>query len=490
MRPDPLAPPPLDVDVLVVGAGISGIDVACRLAMADDLVTWAVVEAREATGGTWDLFRYPGVRSDSDMYTFGFPFRPWRGGRSFAPAPEILRYVRETAAEHGVPERTHLGQRVTRLAWSSVDERWTVTTRRPDGEVLEHHARFVVLATGYYSYESGHVVDLPGAGDFRGPLVHPQEWPEDLDVAGRRVVVVGSGATAVTLVPALVEQGAAHVTMLQRSPGYLAPLTSRDPVADTVRRVLPQRAAHRVVRTKNVVLSALTYRLLRRFPEQGREVLQRRVAERLPDGYPVDVHFAPAYDPWDQRICVAPDGDLLDAVTAGDAAVVTGRIDRVLPDGVRLESGEVLPADVLVTATGLRLQVAGGAEVVVDGVCVDPGSTHVYRGAMLSGVPNLVVVVGYANASWTLRADLTARWLVSLLRRMERRGRTVAVARWDGSGGQDRPLLPLHAGYVRRGAHLLPKQGSRPPWRVVQSYPVDLALTRLGPVDDGVLELR
>ncbi len=485
-----MAPPPLDVDVLVVGAGISGIDTACRLAMHCPDLTWAVLEARSATGGTWDLFRYPGIRSDSDMYTLGFPFRPWRGETSIASAEEILRYVRDTADEHGVTERTHLGQRVTRLAWSSEDERWTVTAHTATGEVLEHRARFVHVATGYYAYESGHVVEFPRQDSFAGEVVHPQQWPEGLEVAGRRFVVVGSGATAITLVPALVAAGAAHVTMLQRSPSYVAALPNRDVVADGLRRVLPARAAHSVVRAKNVALSSVSYGALRRWPEGGRRLLRRRLADRLPEGYPVDTHFNPRYDPWDQRVCVAPDGDLLDVLADGSAEVVTATIEGFEPSGVRLAGGSVLPADVVVTATGLRLEVGGGAEVLVDGSRVDLAGTHVYKGCMLSGVPNLALSVGYTNASWTLRADLTARWVCHLLRHLDRHGLSVATPRWDGSGGEDRPLLGLTSGYVRRGEHLLPRQGSRRPWRVVQSYVYDLAVTRLGRIDDGVLELR
>ncbi|PKW25783.1 flavin-containing monooxygenase [Phycicoccus duodecadis] len=489
MPPRPLAPPPLDVDVLVVGAGLSGIDAACRLSMEGDRLSWAVLEARDATGGTWDLFRYPGVRSDSDMYTLGFPFRPWQGATSIAPAAEILQYLRDTADEYRVTERIHVGQRVTRLAWSSHDRRWTVTARRGDGEVLEHRARFVYLATGYYSYASGHVVDFPGQEDFAGEVVHPQQWPEGLPVAGRRVVVIGSGATAVTLVPALVAEGAEHVTMLQRSPSYVAALPNVDPVADAVRRWLPASLAHGVVRAKNVALSSLTYEFLRRRPVTGRKVLRRRLVERLPEGYPVDVHFAPRYDPWDQRLCLSPDGDLLEVLSSGAAEVVTETIDRFVPAGVRVSTGEVLAADVVVTATGLRLELGGGAELVVDGAPVDLSAAHVYKGCMLSDVPNLALAVGYTNASWTLRADLTARWFCALVRRLDARGLAVAVPRWDGSGGADRPLLDFTSGYVQRGAHLLPHQGSRRPWRVVQSYAYDVATMRLGRLDDGVLEL-
>ena len=480
---------PLDVDVLVVGAGISGVDAACRLSMHCRDTVWAVLEARDAVGGTWDLFRYPGIRSDSDMYTLGFPFRPWRGRASMARGDDIRDYVRATADEFGVTERIHLGQRVERLEWSSERARWAVTTRAASG-VVTHTARLVYLATGYYSYASGHVVDLPGRDRFTGDVVHPQEWPQGMPVAGRRVVVVGSGATAVTLVPALVEEGAAHVTMLQRSPSYVAALPERDAVADALRRVLPDAVAHRVVRGKNVVLSTAGYQLMRRRPDLGRRLLRRRTMRRLPPGYAVDTHFAPRYDPWDQRVCVAPDGDLFEVLSDGRAEVVTDTIERLDRGGIRLTSGRRLPADLVVTATGLRMELGGGAQVLVDGELVDVSEGHVYKGLMLSDVPNIALAVGYTNASWTLRADLSARWFCSLVTFMDRKGYAVATPRYDEVGVEDTPLLALSSGYVQRAAHLLPRQGRRAPWRVVQSYLHDLAVMRLGRIDDGRLELR
>ncbi len=482
----------LDVDVLVVGAGISGVDAACRLAKHCPDTAWAVLESRGAIGGTWDLFRYPGIRSDSDMFTLGFPFRPWTGSGAIAGGEEIRAYVEETARELRITERIHLNQRVERLEWSSSDRRWSVTASTPRGTVT-HTARFVYLATGYFAYESGHVVQFPGQGDFAGEVVHPQHWPEGMPVADRRVVVIGSGATAITLLPALVEQGAAHVTMLQRSPSYVAALPGRDAVAAGLHRVLPSRAAHRVVRGKNIVLSTIGYRALRRFPQAGRRMLRRRAVGRLPEGYPVDTHFAPRYDPWDQRLCVASDGDLFDVIADGRAEVVTDTIERFERDGIRTSSGELLPADLVVTATGLRMELGGGAEVVVDGEVVDASRAHVYKGLMLSDVPNLALAVGYTNASWTLRADLSARWFCSLVRYLDRHGLAVATPRYDepdADGDGERPLLDLTSGYVRRAADILPRQGRERPWRVVQSYLYDLAVMRLGRIDDGHLELR
>ena len=489
VSPDPKAPPPLDVDVLVVGAGISGVDVAARLARHCPGTAWGVLESRDRVGGTWDLFRYPGIRSDSDMYTLGFPFRPWRGEASIAPGEEIRRYVEDTAREEGVLGRIHFGQRVVRMTWSSGEARWTVTADTSDGPVV-HRAQFVYLATGYYAYDAGYEVELPGREDFAGDVVHPQHWPEGMPVRGRRVVVIGSGATAITLVPALVAEGAAAVTMLQRSPSYVVALPARDPVAAAARSVLPDGLAHRVVRGKNVVASTLAYRALRRWPEGGRRLLRRGAVRSLPEGYPVDVHFAPRYDPWDQRLCVAPDGDFFAAIHSGSAEVVTGTIERMTRDGIRLASGEELAADLVVTATGLRLQIGGGAEIVVDGRAVDISREHVYKGLMLSGVPNAALAVGYTNASWTLRADLSARWFTSLVRYMGRRGLTVAVPRYDEDPPGRGPLLELTSGYVRRAEDDLPRQGHRFPWRVVQSYLRDVAMTRMSRIDDGHLELR
>ena len=390
---------------------------------------WAVLEARDAIGGTWDLFRYPGIRSDSDMYTLGFPFRPWRGASSIATGMRSATTSGPLPTTRGSPSGCTSGSRSSGSSGARPTAAGRVSRTR-DGPV-RHTARFVYLATGYFSYASGHVVDFPGQDDFAGEVVHPQAWPDGMPVAGRRVLVIGSGATAVTLLPALADEGAAHVTMLQRSPSYIAALPSRDVVADGLRAVLPDAVAHRIVRGKNVVLSTAGYQVLRRHPEAGRRLLRRRALRRLPDGYPVDTHFAPRYDPWDQRLCVAPDGDLFDVLSDGRAQVVTGTIERFERDGIRLTSGELLEADVVVTATGLQMQIGGGAELVVDGEPVDLSRGHVYKGLMLSEVPNVAMAVGYTNASWTLRADLSARWFCSLLRYLDRHHLTVATPRYD-----------------------------------------------------------
>ncbi len=479
---------PAHVDVLIVGAGLSGVGAAYRLRERLPGTTVAILEGRDAIGGTWDLFRYPGVRSDSDMYTLSYPFRPWTDPKSIADGSSILAYLRETADEAGITEMVRFGQRVLAASWDGGSATWTVTAQTAQGAV-RHTCSFLYLATGYYSYDAGHVVDFPGQGDFGGRVVHPQLWPDDLDVTGSRVVVIGSGATAVTLVPALVERGAAHVTMLQRSPTYMVSLPERDPVAAAAQRVLPARAAHRVIRAKNIAFNVGSYQLARRFPAAMRRLLTLGVARQLPEGYDVDVHFNPRYNPWDERLCVVPDGDLFTSLASGAAEVVTDTIDRFTPAGVLLASGRELPADVVVTATGLRLQVAGGIDLGVDGVPVVVSEAHVYKGLMLSDVPNLAWCVGYTNNSWTLRADLTATYVCRLLAHLETHGLTTATPRFDGGSAGERPLLDLSAGYIQRAAADLPKQGDAAPWRVRQNYLLDLLTMRTGRVDDGMLEL-
>ncbi|MEV6849710.1 NAD(P)/FAD-dependent oxidoreductase [Actinoplanes sp. NPDC051411] len=409
-------------DVLIIGAGLSGIGAAWRLQQARPGTRYAILEARDAIGGTWDLFRYPGVRSDSDMFTLGYPFRPWRGDKSLASGEQIRRYIVETAEEGGITPHIRFGARVAGADWSSARRRWNLTLA--DGSALS--CDFLYACTGYYDYAKGYQPDFPGVGTFAGQLVHPQFWPDDLSYAGKRVVVIGSGATAVTLVPALAPS-AAHVTMLQRSPTYMTVLPQRDPIADAARRVLPPAAASRVVRAKNVLMSQGFYQLARRRPQTARKLLRTVAVRRLGDEEYVDRHFNPVYDPWDQRLCVLPEGDLYEAVKSGRASVVTDRIASFVPEGIRLASGEVLEADIVVSATGLSLIPCGGVEVSLDGEPVDIGSRTAYRGLMLDGVPNLAYCIGYTNASWTLRADLSSRYVCRLLAYMARHGYAVAT---------------------------------------------------------------
>ncbi|WP_308259278.1 NAD(P)/FAD-dependent oxidoreductase [Pseudonocardia sp. H11422] len=480
------------VDVLIVGAGLSGVGAAYRLQTQHPERTYAILEARDAVGGTWDLFRYPGIRSDSDMFTLGYPFRPWKSPKAIADGGSILSYVRETAVEFGIDGHIRFGRRVTAAAWSSADARWAVEVGVGGGDRAEterYTCDFLYLCSGYYSYEGGHTPDIPGLGSFAGRVVHPQQWPDDLDLTDRNVVVIGSGATAVTLVPALAEQ-CAHVTMLQRSPSWLAVLPGTDTVADALRRFLPERLAHAAARWKNVLVTLGFYKMCRRAPALAKRLLRAGIARHVPDPAVLDADFTPRYDPWDQRLCVVPDADLFRAVRAGRASVVTDRIATVTEHGIRLESGRDLAADVLITATGLELVVCGGIRLSVDDTEVDPGETVVYRGCMLSGIPNLAMCIGYTNASWTLRADLTSRYVCRLLAHMDAHGIVSAVPQLDGPV-ESRPLLGLTSGYVQRAVDVLPKQGPRAPWAMRQNYVLDLISTRFGDVTrDMVLTPR
>jgi cation diffusion facilitator CzcD-associated flavoprotein CzcO len=478
------------VDVLIVGAGISGVSAAHHLQERCPGRSYAILEARDAIGGTWDLFRYPGIRSDSDMFTLGYRFRPWKAAKAIADGPAILEYVRETAAEAGIDRRVRFGHRVVRASWSSEDARWTVEAERSGtGETVRLTCGFLFTCTGYYRYDQGYLPGFPGVERFAGRLVHPQHWPADLDHRGTRVVVIGSGATAVTIVPAIAGE-AEHVTMLQRSPSYVISLPERDPIADAVRRVLPPRLAHPVMRWKNVLLTLGFYKLSRRSPELVRRLLRRGVRRHLPEGFDVDTHFNPRYDPWDQRLCVVPDGDLFEAVSAGTASIVTDTIETFTERGIRLTSGAELEADVVVSATGLNLLVLGGLELTVDGEPVRFPERVAYKGLMLSGVPNLAFAVGYTNASWTLRCDLVSQYVCRLLRHMDAHGYVSATPRRPPGAGPAEPFLDLASGYVLRSIDAFPKQGDRMPWKVRQDYTRDLRVLRHGPLDDDMAFAR
>jgi cation diffusion facilitator CzcD-associated flavoprotein CzcO len=474
------------VDVLVVGAGLSGIGAGYRLQTRTPGRTYAILEARDAIGGTWDLFRYPGVRSDSDMFTLSYPFRPWTNPKSIADGPAIVSYIRSTAARYGVDRHIRFGHRVVRASWSGADAQWTVAAEH-DGETVTYTCSFLYLCSGYYSYAGGHVVDFAGQADFPGPIVHPQQWPADLDYRDKRVVIIGSGATAVTLVPAMADE-AAHVTMLQRSPSYVVARPTADPLADRLRSRLPSGIAHRLIRGRNVVMSTLFYQMFRRLPDRATNMLLAGVEKEVAGSVAVDPHFTPSYRPWDQRLCLVPDGDLFRALRDRKADVVTDRIDRFTATGIRLASGQELPADVIVTATGLRMVAFGGIELTVDGERIDPHDTTVYKGMMFSGIPNLAWCVGYTNNSWTLRADLSSQYVCRLLNHMDRHGYTRCVPAVSADEANDgRPLLDLTSGYIQRAAALLPHQGTRQPWRHRQNYLLDLAAMRLRPVTDGAM---
>ncbi len=485
---DPVAEAsPEHLDVLIVGAGLSGIGAGYHLQERCPGKRYAILEARDDLGGTWDLFRYPGVRSDSDMHTLGYRFKPWKEEKAIADGPSILRYVRETARDYGIDEKVRFHHRVVRAEWSSAESRWTVEAERSDtGETVRLSCDFLLICSGYYRYDEGYTPQFEGRERFAGRVVHPQHWPEDLDYEGKRVVVIGSGATAVTLVPALAER-AEHVTMLQRSPTYVISLPGEDPIARALRRVLPDRLAYPVIRWKNVLLQMLVYRLSRRRPSFVKRRLRRAAEEALPPGYDVDTHFKPRYEPWDQRLCLIPDGDLFEAISAGRASIVTDRIETFTERGIELRSGEELEADLIVTATGLNLLFLGGMQVAVDGREPDLSKAMTYKGAMLSGVPNFAFTLGYTNASWTLKADLSSEYVCRLLNHMDAHGYSQCVPQLTDTEVAEEPLLDLTAGYVLRSRDQLPKQGTRQPWRLRQNYALDLRTLRYGAIDDGTM---
>ena len=474
------------VDVLIVGAGLSGIGAAWHVQQLLPGRSYAILEARDAIGGTWDLFRYPGVRSDSDMHTLGYGFRPWTGAQAIAAGGDILDYIRETAREGGIDRHVRFGRRVTSARWCSDAARWTVEAVRGDGTPELFTCRWLHMCAGYYDYEAGHAPDFADADSFGGPIVHPQVWPEGLDVAGQHVAVIGSGATAVTLVPALAAR-AAHVTMVQRSPSYILSLPTRDRAAAALRRLLPERAALKLIRWRNIVLGQIFYRYARAWPGAAGRALVMAAAAELP-GVDAGRHLTPIYRPWDQRLCLVPDGDLFAAIRAGRASIVTGAVERFTPDGLRLASGEVVRADLIVTATGLSVRLLGGAALAVDGQPVEPASRMIYKGLMFAGIPNLSFAFGYTNASWTLKADLGAAFLCRLLARMARKGARIAVPRADPDMAE-RPFVDFTSSYIERARDRLPKQGARAPWRLHQNYTLDLLMLRFGRLEDGVLEL-
>lgn len=477
---------PEELDVVIVGAGLSGIGAAVHLQRSCPDKSLALLESRAALGGTWDLFRYPGVRSDSDMYTLGYEFKPWKPAKAIADGPSILNYLREAAAEHGIDPLIRYRHRLLSADWSPADARWALTVARGEGaEPLKLRTRFLLFCSGYYSFAQAYRPPFPGEERFAGTLVHPQFWPQGLDHAGKRVVVIGSGATAVTLVPEMART-AAHVTMLQRSPSYVVARPQRDAIAQWLKRWLPARLAYVLVRAKNVLLNIYFYRLFRKYPTQSRARLIDMVRAAVGPQVDVGRHFTPSYKPWDQRLCLVPDGDLFESLRSGRASVVTDQIETFTEHGIRLQSGQELAADIVVTATGLQINVLGDVKISLDGEPVDLSKGLVYKGLMQSGLPNLANTLGYTNASWTLKADLTARYVCRLLNYMDRHGYTVCTPAHDPAVARE-PLLGFTSGYVQRGLPLLPQQGDRKPWRLDQNYLLDLITLRFGRIDDGVL---
>jgi monooxygenase len=473
---------------LIVGAGLSGIGAAYHLKQAFPERSFAVLESRHAIGGTWDLFRYPGVRSDSDMYTLGYRFKPWKGKKAIADGADIRAYVQETADENGITEHVRFHHQVRRADWSSEDARWTVTVEHTDtGRTSELTCDFLMSTSGYYRYDEGFTPDFEGIEDYQGQLIHPQHWPEDLDYAGKRIVVIGSGATAVTLIPSLANSGAGHVTMLQRSPTYIVSQPGMDPVAEQMIKRLPSRLASKAVRGRYLVMHIGFYEFCRRRPKAARALLRKLLERQLPDDVDFDTHFKPRYEPWDQRLCLVPGGDLFKALEKHTVDIVTDHVERFTPKGILLKSGRELEADIVVTATGLNLQAFGGAELAVDGEVVSLPDTMAYKGMMLSDIPNFAFVVGYTNASWTLKADLVCEYVVRLLKHMEETGNRVCVPRRDPSV-EEEPFIDFAAGYVLRAVDQFPRQGSRAPWKLKMNFFVDRKNLRKAEIQDEVMD--
>jgi cation diffusion facilitator CzcD-associated flavoprotein CzcO len=475
-------------DVLIVGAGLSGIGAAAHLKMECADKTFAILEGRKAMGGTWDLFRYPGIRSDSDMFTLGYRFRPWSDPKAIADGPSILEYIRDTSKEFGLDEKIRYEHRVVQADWSTDEALWTV-----EAEVGEERSKvqftcnFLYLCTGYYDYESGYTPDFAGMDSFKGKIVHPQKWTDDIEYAGKRIVVIGSGATAVTLVPSLAEK-AEHVTMLQRSPTYVVSRPAEDKIANFLRAVLPSRAAYVISRWKNVLLGMFFYALSRKRPSVMKGLIAKGVKKNLGEEALKD--FTPTYNPWDQRLCLIPDSDLFRSINEGKASVVTDHIETFTKTGLKLKSGEHLDADIIVTATGLVMKIMAGLQLVVDGEPVDLSKTLTYKGMMYSDIPNAASALGYTNASWTLKCDLTAQYICRMLNFMDEKGYAICTPRLNDPSIETVPVVDFNSGYIQRALETLPKQGSKTPWRVHQNYVKDIRMFRYGNLEDGTMEFK
>ncbi|MGB8404668.1 MAG: NAD(P)/FAD-dependent oxidoreductase [Mycobacterium sp.] len=474
-------------DVVIVGAGISGISTAWHLQDRCPSKSYVILERRENIGGTWDLFKYPGIRSDSDMFTLGFRFKPWESAKSIADGESIWNYINEAAAENGIDKHIRTGHRVTSVDWSDADNRWTVNVER-NGQAEQITASFLSVCSGYYNYDEGYTPEFPGAADFKGQIIHPQHWPEDLDYVGKRIVVIGSGATAVTLIPSLVDGGAGHVTMLQRSPTYIGSLPLEDAVAKQANKYLPKHLAHFVNRWKQIGYSTGQYQIARKFPAVFKKALRQMATRRLPEGFDYDKHFSPSYKPWDERVCLAPNGDLFKAIRSGKADVVTDTIDTFTETGIKLNSGEELQADIIVTATGLNMQLFGGAVGYRNGEQIDLSKSMTYKGLMLSGVPNMAITFGYTNASWTLKADLVSEFICRVLNYMDANGFDRVEAQHPGDAIGELPFMDFTPGYFRRAMESLPKSGSEAPWKLKQNYFFDMRTIRYGKVDEESLQ--
>ena len=478
-----------EFDVVIVGAGLSGISAAYHLQKNCPNKTFSILERRKQIGGTWDLFRYPGIRSDSDMFTLGYAFKPWPTDKSIAPGDSIRDYVQETAKENDIEKHIQFQQKLVRSSWSSVEARWTLDIEKSDGSTKRIFANFVMSCAGYYNYDKGYTPDFKGSEHFKGQVVHPQFWPENFDYAGKKVVVIGSGATAVTLVPAMTDK-AAHVTMLQRSPSYMAAIPTEDKGANRLRAILPKRLAYSITRTKKVVFGAAFFRMSKSRPKWIKNLLLKGVSMQLDDNSLVEKHFTPKYNPWDERLCAVTDGDMFKGINRGDISIVTDHIESFTETGIQLKSGETLQADIIITATGLILRDPNDTPIIVDGKPVDYPNSFNYKGMLLSDVPNMSNTTGYTNASWTLKADLIHAYVCRLLNHMDSANQDYCVARVRDASMESELALDFTSGYVQRSVHLLPKQGDHKPWKLYQNYFLDFLSLKLGSLQDESIEFN
>ncbi len=473
-------------DVLIIGAGLSGIGAACHLKKQLPNKTFAILEGRDAIGGTWDLFRYPGIRSDSDMFTLGYEFKPWTNKKGIADGADIRNYIREAAAEHKVEPHIRYGQKVKAARFNSQTATWTLEVEQKDGSLKEYQCNFVLGCTGYYSYDEGFTPEFAGRDDFKGQVIHPQFWPENLDYNGKKVVVIGSGATAVTLIPSMTDK-AGHITMLQRSPSYVLTVPQQDAMVKVLRMVLPEKWAYRIIRGRNVSITLGLYRFCKKFPNAARKLLQWTVKKQLPADFDMK-HFTPKYNPWDERLCAVPEGDMFKAISAGKASVVTDHIDRFVENGILLKSGKTLEADIIITATGLKVQMMGNMQVSIDGQRFEPNQSMSYRGVMFENLPNMGMVFGYTNASWTLKADLISSYVCRLLKYMDEKGVRQVTPRNHNPAIKRLPFINMQSGYIARVKDQIPQQGDERPWKLYQNYFLDMTLLKLASMDDPSLE--
>lgn len=473
-------------DVLIIGAGLSGIGAACHLKRECPNKTFVILEGRDAMGGTWDLFRYPGIRSDSDMFTLGYNFKPWTNPKAIADGPSIRAYIHEAAREYDVNRHIRYGHKVLKAAWSTPKATWTIEATNKAGEPVTIEANFVISCTGYYNYEAGYTPEFKGRDRFKGQIIHPQLWPENLDYTNKKVVIIGSGATAVTLLPSMTDK-AAHVTMLQRSPSYVISVPQEDIISNKLRKYLPEKVVYHMARARNVGLSLGLYRYSRAKPAVVRRFLLSQVRRQLGQDFDMS-HFTPQYNPWDERLCAVPNGDLFKVLRKGKASVVTDHIDSFTEDGILLKSGKTLEADIIITATGLDIKLLGGIQLEKDGQAFDVTKKMIYKGSMLEDLPNAVMVFGYTNASWTLKADMISEYVCRLLKHMDKTGTRYCMPNNGDSSVEKTPFLDMRSGYIQRALGKVPYQGSKAPWRLYQNYAMDYALLRFGKLNDGVIK--